>query len=230
MANADTVCVCNATYCDDFPPLQRPKPGFAKLYESTKSGLRFKESEIEFVKQNSGSAAATSTVTITVDSDAKYQTINGFGGAFTDSTGQMLKSVNESLADLLLDSYFSDNGIEYSMARIPLAGTDFSDRPYSYDDVEGDLELKHFALQKEDTEWKVRLERQTSKFLFLSMILKIPYIKKALKASPHKIKLFGSPWAPPAWMKTNNKVSNSGELKGKVGGEYYQAFANYFVK
>ena len=67
----------------------------------------------------------------------------------------MLKSVNDSLAKLLLDSYFSADGIEHSMARIPLAGIDFSDRPYSYDDTDGDLELKHFALQKEDLKWKV---------------------------------------------------------------------------
>ena len=100
-------------------------------------------------------ALENKTVVITVDSEVNYQTIYGFGGAFTDSTGQMLKSVNESLAELLLDSYFSGNGIEYSLARVPLAGTDFSDRPYSYDDVNGDLELKHFALQKEDIDWKV---------------------------------------------------------------------------
>ena len=88
-----------------------------------------------------------------------YQTIYGFGAAFTDTTGQMLKSVNESLAELILNSYFSENGIEYSIARVPLAGTDFSDRPYSYDDVDGDIELKHFALQKKDIEWKVSDER-----------------------------------------------------------------------
>ncbi|CAG2165933.1 unnamed protein product [Oppiella nova] len=124
----------------------------------------------------------------------------------------MLSSVNQSLADLLIDSYFSDNGIEYSMARIPIAGTDFSDRPYSYDDVDGDLELKHFALQKEDLEWK------------------IPYIQRALKVSPHKIKLFGSPWSPPSWMKTNHKFNESGFIRGDIGGEYYQSWANYFVK
>jgi glucosylceramidase len=44
--NADTVCVCNATYCDTFPPLIKAKDGFASVYESNKAGARFKETEI----------------------------------------------------------------------------------------------------------------------------------------------------------------------------------------
>ncbi|CAG2174041.1 unnamed protein product [Oppiella nova] len=208
--NADTVCVCNQTYCDDFPALKRPKSGFLTVYESNKAGERFKETELQF--GSTIDSTADQTVVVTIDKTQKYQTIFGFGGAFTDTTGQMLKTVNQSLADLLIDSYFSDNGIEYSMARIPIAGTDYSDKPYSYDDVDDDLELKHFALQKEDLEWK------------------IPYIQRALKVSPHKIKLFGSPWSPPSWMKTNHKFNESGVIRGDIGGEYYQTWANYFVK
>ncbi len=74
-----------------------------------------------------------------------------------DTTGQMLKEVPESLANSIIESYFSKEGIEYSIGRIPIAGTDYSVRPYSYDDVDGDLKLSHFALQKEDLEWKVWL-------------------------------------------------------------------------
>ena len=38
--------------------------------------------------------------------------------------------------------------------------------------------------------------------------------------------LFGSPWAPPAWMKTNGMFNGSGELLD----EMWQPWANYFVK
>jgi len=41
-------------------------------------------------------------------------------------------------------SYFGPEGIGYTHIRIPIAGTDFSTRPYTYDDVSGDIELKHF--------------------------------------------------------------------------------------
>ncbi len=55
----------------------------------------------------------------------------------------------------------------------------------------------------------------------------------AQKLSPHKIKLFGSPWNFPQWMLTaykENKTACNRLIKGEVGGEYYQSLANYFVK
>ena len=55
-------------------------------------------------------------------------------------------------------------------------------------------------------------------------------IKKAIGKSPHTMKLFGSPWSAPAWMKTNKKMQNPGTLIGNVTGEYYKTWASYFVK
>ncbi len=46
----------------------------------------------------------------------------------------------------------------------------------------------------------------------------IPYIKEAQKLSPHPLKLFGNPWLAPDWVKTNITLN---QLKGEVGGEYY---------
>jgi glucosylceramidase len=54
-------------------------------------------------------------------------------------------------------------------------------------------------------------------------------MKLAQNVSKHKIKLFGSPWSPPIWIKDSANIKN-GSLKGPVGGEYYQIFADYFVK
>lgn len=36
-----------------------------------------------------------------------------------------------------------------------MASCDFSTREYSYDDVEGDLALRHFRLAREDLQYKV---------------------------------------------------------------------------
>lgn len=44
------------------------------------------------------------------------------------------------------------------------------------------------------------------------------------------LKLFSTPWGAPAWMKENNDFGAAGTLKGDVGGQYYQTFANYFIK
>lgn len=51
-------------------------------------------------------------------------------------------------------------------------------------------------------------------------------IKEALALTDGKLKLFGSAWSPPIWMKTNNAISGLGFLKD----EHYQTWANYYVK
>ena len=44
------------------------------------------------------------------------------------------------------------------------------------------------------------------------------------------LKLFTSPCAAPGWMKTDGTMNGEGTLKGAVGGQYYQTWANYFVR
>ena len=47
-----------------------------------------------------------------------------------------------------------------------------------------------------------------------------------MKMRPSPLKMFASPWTAPAWMKSNNNLIGEGYLLP----EYYQAWANYFVK
>ncbi|VDL85889.1 unnamed protein product [Nippostrongylus brasiliensis] len=68
-----------------------------------------------------------------------------------------MNALNERTRYNLLLSYFGKNGLEYNLVRVPIASTDFSTREYSYDDVEGDLEMKNFALTEEDLRYKVML-------------------------------------------------------------------------
>ena len=56
-------------------------------------------------------------------------------------------------------AYYSPEGLEYTMGRVPVGGTDFSTRPYTYDDLppgQTDPLLRKFALAKEDLKVKVR--------------------------------------------------------------------------
>ncbi|CAG2167797.1 unnamed protein product [Oppiella nova] len=214
--NSDTVCVCNSTYCDDFPPIVRPKVGYLLVYESNKNGDRFKQTSLQFKplsgKNNCLEKCKENEITISVDTNHEYQKIYGFGNAFTDSAGYMLSSVDPSLATAIINSYFSDNGIEFSFGRVPTSGADYSLRPYTYDDTYNDFTLENFSLQKEDFEWK------------------IPYIKQAQSVCPHTLKLIGSNWSPPVWMKQIEEFIAFSELKGDVGGQYYQILANYLLK
>jgi len=102
----------------------------------------------------------------------------------------------------------SENDIGVSYLRISIGASDLDDHVFSYDDLpagQTDPNLKKFTLNED------------SKYL-------IPVLKEILKIAP-KIKLLGSPWSPPTWMKTNDS-SKGGSLKP----EFYDAYAKYFVK
>jgi glucosylceramidase len=51
---------------------------------------------------------------------------------------------------------------------------------------------------------------------------KIPALKRALAINP-ELKLVGSPWSPPAWMKSSGSL-----IKGSLLPRFYSAFAEYF--
>lgn len=143
------VCVCNSTYCDTTPEIGYVKQKTFKIFTTSDQHPGFAQKNGFITKGN-----AISSTKLTINGN-KYQKIFGFGGAFTDATGINIKSLSEDVQKKLLESYFGSTGIGYSLCRVPIAGCDFSPRPYSYDDVDGDVELKHFALQPEDFKYKV---------------------------------------------------------------------------
>lgn len=62
----------------------------------------------------------------------------------------------EDVRQNIVDDYFDkETGLEYTLGRTPIGGSDFSSRVYTLDDYENDHELKHFALTDEDTKFKV---------------------------------------------------------------------------
>ncbi|CAN0251052.1 unnamed protein product, partial [Ectocarpus fasciculatus] len=121
--------------------------------------------------------------TVVVESDEKLQEIIGFGGAFTDAATINLFKLPEDVQEKVMDAYFGPNGIEYSVGRIPMGSCDFSVEQYSFDEVPGDYNLTHF----DDG-----VEKDTAQ--------RIPMLLEAL-ARREDLKLFTSPWSPPAWMK-----------------------------
>lgn len=52
-------------------------------------------------------------------------------------------------------SYFADDGIKYNLGRVPIGGSDFSTRKYTYADDKGVPDLNNFDLAAEDMEYKV---------------------------------------------------------------------------
>ncbi|KAL9986686.1 hypothetical protein ACROYT_G000862 [Oculina patagonica] len=211
-----TVCVCSDELgCDSFSDGSSPlsEDEYA-VYTSSKAGDRFslRTGKIGQASDRRKLRFTEAEVDFTVNQSEVFQTILGIGGAFTDAAGINILSISPTLQQKLLSSYFSQDGIEYSIGRIPIASCDFSTSPYSYDDHEGDFQMGNFSLTKEDLQ------------------LKIPFMISAMKMSKRNLTFFGSPWASPAWMKTNGKMEGAGQLKGVAGDKYHKAWALYFAK
>ncbi|MFZ5939408.1 MAG: glycoside hydrolase family 30 protein [Bacteroidota bacterium] len=146
--------------------------------------------------------------TIMVDPDHQFQTIEGIGGALTDASAETLYKLPQEQQNKILTAYFDpDDGIGYSLVRTNINSCDFSSDSYAYTETEGDVSLDDFTIEHD-------------------LKFKIPLIKEAFKYTNGDLKLFASPWSPPAWMKTNNNMLQGGQLKP----EYASAWADYFVR
>ncbi|XP_014744831.1 PREDICTED: glucosylceramidase-like isoform X1 [Sturnus vulgaris] len=201
------VCACSATYCDTLDPLVLPAPGSYVKYESSKAGKRLERSEGRF-QHNTKSP----DFHLTLDTAQRYQKVKGFGGSITDAAAINIQSLSKDAQNHLLRSYFSEEGIEYNLVRVPMASTDFSIRLYTYADAEGDFELRHFNLTEEDTH------------------MKIPILQAAQAVAKRPLSLYASPWTSPVWMKTNGAMTGRGTLKGSPGDKYHRAWAKYFIR
>jgi glucosylceramidase len=147
-------------------------------------------------------------VTITVNPAVTYQTMMGFGGSFTEAGAVALNALNASTRQQAIDAYFGPSGADYVICRAQMGASDFSAGLYNYDDIAGDYSLTNFSVQHD-------------------VPLMIRFIKDALAKNPD-LKVFGSPWSAPGWMKTNNNMDNGGYLKSDANTQ--NAWALYFVK
>lgn len=156
------------------------------------------------------SAKASQANTITVNDMQTYQPIDGFGFALTGGSAEhIIKMTAPARAELLKNIFaFDKDNIGVSYLRLSIGSSDLNERVFSYDDMpqgQTDPDLKHFDLgpDKQDV---------------------IPVMQEILRINPH-IKILGSPWSPPAWMKTNNDTRG-----GRLKPEFEKAYANYLVK
>jgi len=146
-------------------------------------------------------------IDVLVDPSKQFQTFLGIGAALTDAAAETFYKLTEENQDKFLEAYYSqENGIGYSLGRTIIHSCDFSSGSYTYIE-EGDKELKTFNIDH-DREYR------------------LPFTKKAIEAAGGKLIMYASPWSPPAFMKTNNNMLQGGKLKP----EFYQPWANYYVK
>lgn len=146
-----------------------------------------------------------------VDEAQQYQTIEGFGAAFTDSAAYLLEEVAQpsQLTSMLIDLFTrTGDGIGLSFMRNPMGGSDIARSAYSFDDLpagQSDSALSSFSIAHDQAD-------------ILPLIL-------AAKSLNPQMKLMANPWSPPGWMKSSDALEGGG-----LEAADYTAFANYFVK
>lgn len=148
---------------------------------------------------------------IDIDTTQRFQEIDGFGYALTGGSAYLLnqKLTKDQRAALLKELFSTkENGIGVSYLRISIGASDLDDEVFSYDDLEKgktDATLANFSLAADDENL-------------------VPVLKEILAIAPD-IKIMGSPWSAPPWMKTNNSTKG-----GSLKVEYYDLYSQYLVK
>lgn len=145
---------------------------------------------------------------IDIDGSQTYQTMDGFGFALTGGSAQHLMRMSTDQRSKTLHELFAKDGIGLSYLRISIGASDLNDHVFSYDDLppdQTDPYLQKFDLgpDKQDV---------------------IPVLKEILAINP-SIKILGSPWSAPVWMKTSNNIQG-----GRLKEIYYPVYAQYFLK
>ena len=160
-------------------------------------------------------SSSSTTSAIAVSDETRYQRVQGFGAAMTDSSAWLLETQLSPLArNTVMGSLFGRGGIGLNFIRVPMGASDFSANgiPYTYDDLpagQTDPALEHFSVGHDEA-------------------YIIPVLRLALVNNP-TVRVLASPWSPPAWMKANRRLDNDGDT-GQVLVADFGSLAQYFVR
>jgi glucosylceramidase len=143
-----------------------------------------------------------------VNPDKTFQTLQGFGGAFTEAAAVTWQRLSLAKQEQVLRDYFDpDHGHGYTLCRVHINSCDFSLGNYAHVETPGDVDLKSFNIDRD-------------------RLALLPFIKAAQRVAQQPIQLLASPWSPPAWMKSNDQMNQGGHLLP----QYRQAWARCYVR
>jgi glucosylceramidase len=147
---------------------------------------------------------------VVIDVQKKYQTMDGFGAALTDSSAWLLmnKLTDAQRSDLLNELYGPPPHLNLTMMRLSIGASDFSLKPYTLDDVafgQTDPDLAHFNVTP-------------------NLADVIPVTQEILFINPG-LRIIASPWSAPAWMKSSENL-----IGGELLEQYESTYADYLVK
>ena len=158
------------------------------------------------------STAPSTAPTVVVDPTLTYQTMQGFGGAITDSSATVLYTLPAAQRAQVMASLFSPTDRRRPGLPAPADRRLGHGRhaPYTYDDLpagQTDYGLQHFSIAHDQAQI-------------------LPLLREAKALNP-RLQIIASPWSPPAWMKTTDSLIG-GRLIATP--QIYRAYARYLLK
>lgn len=164
--------------------------------------IKLQQQSTAYFSNTSGSGT-----TVEVDASQVFQTVDGFGYTLTGGSVAVINQLSASKKQELLHDLFGSTGIGVSYLRISIGASDLNSEVFSYNDLptgQTDLTLSQFSLNKDQA--------------------LIQMLKDILIINPN-IKILATPWSAPLWMKDNGN-----SIGGSLRPEYYNVYAQYFVK
>ena len=144
-----------------------------------------------------------------VDTTRRFQTVLGFGGAFTEAAAVTWQKLGpDRQADVLTACFDPHRGHGYTLCRVHMNSCDFAQGNYAHVERPDDFELASFSIAR---------DRQAL----------LPFIQAALRVAGRPIRLLVSPWSPPAWMKTTGAMNGGGRLRPDCRAAWAQCFVRF---
>ena len=180
--------------------MQNPSQQWSSLpcyHESQRKGIWAKRTTKEPQTDIFGAPDASLQVDFSQLAFPQRETpILGFGGAFTEASSLNFHSLDEEGQEAVLELLFGKSGLGYSKGRVHINSCDFSVESYSFDDTDGDFKLKDF-----DTEVTHDVESGMVD-MALRATAKLREAWTSEDGIDGTLRLYASPWSPPAWMKS----------------------------
>ena len=188
-------------------PAATQVPGRRAIVYTTAESTSFRLTPTDTVTFKPSELTSEGKVYVFVDPRKTFQPFIGIGGALTDAAAETFAKLPAAAQDEVITAYYSaDRGIGYTLGRTNIHSCDFSSESYTYV-AEGDKDLSSFSIAHD-------------------LRYRIPLIKRAMAATGNRLKLFASPWSPPAYMKDNNDMLHGGHLRP----EFFRAWALYYAR
>ena len=142
---------------------------------------------------------------VTVDAGQRFQPILGFGAALTDASCFLLSQMDRASRQRFFSETYSPRRMGLNFGRCAIGSSDYSRSVFNYDDVAGDVEMRHFSVAHDE------------QYL-------LPMLREIRSVNPDLF-LLATPWSPPGWMKSSGSM-----LGGRMSTEYLAPYARYLSR